>query len=92
MIDSYMVLHLYNGHTDGLQETHLRVSEFYLLDKSHESLEYRRCVWHEICRRELKSFKDICELSSSSNPDDQVIKRFLGVEQVLEDLVDGISV
>jgi hypothetical protein len=87
-----MVFHLHHCHADGVQKPHLGLGEFNLLDQGHQVLKNGWCKRQETSRREFERLKDLLQLPSGSDADHQVIQRILPVEEMLEDLIDGVLV
>lgn len=87
-----MILKLHDCNAHSFQQAHLCICALNLLNKGHEIFKNGRRKRHEFCRRELVRVENIAQLSSGSNPNHKVVQRVLLVEEVLEDLVDGVPV
>jgi hypothetical protein len=81
-----MVQPLHND-ADCVQQRHLRLRKLYLLNESHQPLQYRRSKRQEVVSFEFPLIRHVNKFPTSRHTNDLVIKRIASVEKMLVDLV-----
>jgi hypothetical protein len=89
---TYMMFQSLNQNTNCVEQCHLCLHIVDLLDEIQQLRHCSLNIWQELLWTELPIIYYILELSSGSNPDNLVVTGVIGIEQMLEYLINQGSV